>query len=425
MKPSSPERRPVALTIAGSDSGGGAGVQADLKTMEATGAFATSAITAVTAQNTTGVTGSHVLPPAEIEGQCDAVFDDFDVRAIKTGMLATAEIIELVTRRVADADAPAVVDPVMIATSGDRLLAPAAEDAYAALIAESALVTPNADEAEVLTGTTIETTDDARAAGKALVEMGADAALVKGGHLHEEEETVVDVLVTDGSATTFEHPRIRTAATHGSGCTLSSAIAARLARGDDLRSAVEWGTTFMQSAVRYHHDVGDGPGAVHHLVALRNRSDRSTTSNRLADLVEEVRAAELPLDGPISLAATTAYAEGPDDVATAVVGRDTQSAPTHGPYSGDDPIVPRLLGVRDAEPSVRFAASVTLPHEPDAPGTLDIEPSERRTAYRRSVESTEEPSIVRERSEGDVVYTVFGTESDAVRSRLFELEKTE
>ncbi|MFC6730727.1 bifunctional hydroxymethylpyrimidine kinase/phosphomethylpyrimidine kinase, partial [Natronoarchaeum mannanilyticum] len=267
MRRPAPDDRPVALTIAGSDSGGGAGIQADLKTMEAHGVFGTSAITAATAQNTTGVYGSHVLPVEEIEGQIDAVVEDFDVGGIKTGMLATAPVIELVAEKVAASDAPAAVDPVMVATSGDRLLDPDAEDAYEDLIAESAVVTPNADEAEVLTGEELETTADARAAGETLVKLGADAALVKGGHLDAEGEArdaVVDVLVTDDGAERFEHPRIDTDATHGSGCTLSSAIAARLARGEPLRDAVAGGVRFMERAVRYHDDVGEGPGAVNH-----------------------------------------------------------------------------------------------------------------------------------------------------------------
>src|SRR6056297_777499 len=234
----SPVSPPVVLTIAGSDSGGGAGIQADLKTMEAGGAFGTSAITSVTAQNTTGVQGSHRLPIDDIDAQIRAVCTDFDVAAVKTGMLATSEVVDLVVEW-ADDLPNLVVDPVMVATSGDRLLAAEAEDAYEALVAESALVTPNADEAEVLTGRDIESPDDAAAAGRDLVEMGADAALVKGGHVSGDE--VVDVLVSDDAVRTYRHDRVDTAATHGSGCTLSAAIATRLAHGDDLAEAVASG----------------------------------------------------------------------------------------------------------------------------------------------------------------------------------------
>ena len=211
---------PVVLSIAGSDSGGGAGIQADLKTMEAGGAFGTSAITSVTAQNTTGVESTHVLPVEEVDAQATAVFDDFDVAAVKTGMLATAPVVELVAELVAGLDCPAVVDPVMVAASGDRLLEPEAEDAYEGLVAESTLVTPNVDEVGVLTGREVTDPESATAAGEDLVEMGADAALVKGGHVPGEE--VVDVLVTRDAVETLYHARVDTDATHGSGCTLSS-----------------------------------------------------------------------------------------------------------------------------------------------------------------------------------------------------------
>ncbi|MGM0591044.1 MAG: bifunctional hydroxymethylpyrimidine kinase/phosphomethylpyrimidine kinase, partial [Halobacteriota archaeon] len=231
MRKPAPYTPPVALTVAGSDSGGGAGIQADLKTMEAHGVFGTSVVTAVTAQNTRGVTGFSVLSTDDIEAQYDAVVDDFDVGAIKTGMLATSEVVELVTEKLAGYDGPTVVDPVMVATSGDRLLDEAAEAAYESLVAVSTVVTPNTDEATVLTGVDVTNGESAREAGEALVEMGATTALVKGGHLGTD--TVVDTLVTADGVRQFEHDRVDTDATHGSGCTLSSTIAARLARGDD------------------------------------------------------------------------------------------------------------------------------------------------------------------------------------------------
>src|SRR6056297_3243389 len=171
-RPASVEK-PVALTVAGSDSGGGAGVQADCKTIEAHDAFGTSAVTAVTAQHTRGVESTHVLPPEEVAAQLDAVTGDFDVRAAKTGMLATADIVDCVAERAADAEFPVVVDPVMVATSGDRLLDAAAEEAYEDLLTEAALVTPNADEAAVLTDVTVEGQESAIAAGEALLAMGA------------------------------------------------------------------------------------------------------------------------------------------------------------------------------------------------------------------------------------------------------------
>ncbi|OTF12807.1 bifunctional hydroxymethylpyrimidine kinase/phosphomethylpyrimidine kinase [Halorubrum sp. SD612] len=272
-----PVEPPVALTIAGSDSGGGAGIQADLTSMRAHGVLGTSVVTATTAQNTRGVEDVHPLPADHVASQYAAVADDFAVGAIKTGMLATAETVEQVTELVAETDAPLVVDPVMVAATGDRLLSPAAEDAYEGLIADATLVTPNADEAAVLTDAPVDTPADAERAGRELVALGADAALVKGGHLDGESgerDAVVDTLVraddAGGSAPErvaptvdrFETPRIDTEATHGSGCALSSAIAARLARGEPLRDAVHAAVAGMTEAVRRGYDVGEGPGAV-------------------------------------------------------------------------------------------------------------------------------------------------------------------
>ncbi|QHS17767.1 bifunctional hydroxymethylpyrimidine kinase/phosphomethylpyrimidine kinase [haloarchaeon 3A1-DGR] len=276
-----PVRPPVALTIAGSDSGGGAGIQADLTAMTAHGVFGTSVVTATTAQNTRGVVDVSPLPTDHVERQYDAVVEDFDVGTVKTGMLATADTIEVVTDRLRGTgmasgtessgasgfDGPVVVDPVLVAETGDRLLPPAAEDAYADLIAAATLVTPNADEASVLTGREVDDVDSAVAAARDLLETGADAALVTGGHLdgsHLPDESVVDVFLAadDAAPTHVVSPRIDTAATHGSGCALSSAIAARLARGDPLEAAVEAAARELSDAIRGAYDVGDGPGAV-------------------------------------------------------------------------------------------------------------------------------------------------------------------
>lgn len=267
-----PVSRPVALTVAGSDSGGGAGIQADLKTMTAHGVFGTSAVAATTAQNTQGVADVHPVPTDHVAAQIAAVREDFAVRAVKTGMLATADTVAAVTDAFADAEIPLVVDPVMVAATGDRLLAPEAEAAYEDLVAAATLVTPNADEAAVLTDREVTDPDSAAAAARDLVETGAAAALVTGGHL--PGETVVDVLAlsggraggsggTSGPATLrIESPRVETDATHGSGCTLSSAVASRLARGEPLRAAVEAAVGELSEALRRGYDVGAGPGAV-------------------------------------------------------------------------------------------------------------------------------------------------------------------
>ncbi|MBX0295296.1 bifunctional hydroxymethylpyrimidine kinase/phosphomethylpyrimidine kinase [Haloarcula nitratireducens] len=356
-----PVTPPVVLTVAGSDSGGGAGIQADLKTIEAGGAFGTSAVTSVTAQNTTDVRGQHLLPTEEIEAQIRAVREDFEVAAVKTGMLATSEVIDLVVE--AAADLPnLVVDPVMVATSGDRLLASEAEAAYERLLAEAALVTPNADEAEVLTDREITSPDDAEAAGRDIVEMGADAALVKGGHVPGDE--VVDTLVAADSVTTFRHDRVDTEATHGSGCTLSSAIATRLAHGDDLTAAVGSGIGLLSRAVRYNLDVGEGPGAVHHMVEVRNEAARHETSEAVEGVVSALTESDLttlvPGDGT-AVAGATPYAETPGEVA-GVEGVSTESASDgHSNrcvrFGASATLGARLLAARERDSELRFAVT--------------------------------------------------------------------
>jgi hydroxymethylpyrimidine/phosphomethylpyrimidine kinase len=357
-----PTEQPVVLTVAGSDSGGGAGIQADLKTMEAHDAFGTSVVTAVTAQNTTGVASTHVLPVAEIEAQLDAVLSDFDVGALKTGMLATAETVETVTDSAREFDGPVVVDPVMVAATGDRLLSPEAEDAYEDLIAEATVVTPNADEAAVLTG--VEATDEAdqRRAGKRLLEIGAEAALVKGGHV--PGDAVRDILVTSEDVVAFEHPRVDPAATHGSGCMLASAIAARLGHGESVDDAVERSVDLMERAVRYHHDVGEGPGAVNHLVDLRNDAAREPTAEQVASVVGwfvDRDVSPLVPEVGMNVVGATPHAESPSDCA-AVEGRITRTLsgvkPNRGVRFGASSHVARfLLAAREVEPDLRFAVN--------------------------------------------------------------------
>jgi hydroxymethylpyrimidine/phosphomethylpyrimidine kinase len=372
-----PVSPPVVLTIAGSDSGGGAGIQADLKTIEAGGAFGTSAVTSVTAQNTTGVESTHVLPVGEIEAQCEAVFADFDVAAVKTGMLATSDVVDLVAEQVATTDAPAVVDPVMVAASGDRLLEPDAEAAYERLVAEATLVTPNADEAAVLTGVDVTDSERAREAGEQIVDMDAEAALVKGGHVPGDE--VVDVLVTGETVETISHPRVDTDATHGSGCALSSAVATRLAHGDDIPAAVEHGVDLLGRAVRYGLDVGEGPGAVHHMVDLRDRAERQPAVERVAAVVRQFVARDVsPLvpEVGMNVVGATPYAEVPSDCA-AVEGRIARTldgvAPTRGVRVGASSHVARfLLAAREYDPALRFASNCRFDDDVEsALGALD------------------------------------------------------
>ncbi|MFC4448806.1 bifunctional hydroxymethylpyrimidine kinase/phosphomethylpyrimidine kinase [Halorussus aquaticus] len=357
-----PVEKPVALTVAGSDSGGGAGVQADLKTIEAHDAFGTSAVTAVTAQHTRGVESTHVLPAEEVAAQIDAVTGDFGVRAAKTGMLATAEIVGVVADRAASAAFPVVVDPVMVATSGDRLLDREAEAAYEELISAAALVTPNADEAAVLTGVTVESRESAVEAGEELLAMGADAALVKGGHVGGD--ALQDVLVTPDGTRTFEHPRVETDATHGSGCALSAAVAARLARGDALAESVEAGVDVVTRSIRYHLDVGEGPGAVHHGVERRNRAAREPTAEAVREVVQTFVEADVSALVPevgMNVVGATPYAESVGETA-AVEGRITRTfsgvKPNRGVRFGASSHVARfLLACREFDPDLRFAVN--------------------------------------------------------------------
>ena len=259
------------LIIAGSDSGGGAGIQADIKTVTALGAYAATAITAITVQNTLGVAAVHALTPALVEAQARAVLDDIGADAIKIGMLGDAGVVAAVVRLLAAAPAiPAVVDPVMIAKGGAALLAPDAGAAMRDLLVPLArLLTPNAPEAAALTGLTIETTDDLRLAGEALLRRGAAAVLMKGGHI--AGPTVTDILMTPGGETTFEGPRIDTRHTHGTGCTLSSACAAGLAQGLGLEQAVARAWAYTGEAIRRAPGFGAGHGPLDHAWPVRDR----------------------------------------------------------------------------------------------------------------------------------------------------------
>jgi len=260
------------LSIAGSDSGGGAGIQADLKTLSALGCFGMTAITALTAQNTTGVRAIHGVPPTMLRDQIDAVVQDIGVDAVKIGMLHSPEVVLTVARAVQDHALPHVVfDPVMVATSGAKLIT---DEAVAVLVAElfprAAVITPNLDEAALLVGQPLHTRPDMLAAAQRLVAMGARAVLLKGGHL--AGDSVADVLLQPGAdALWLEGPRIATANTHGTGCTLSSAVAAHLALGLNLADAVRSARAYVRGALEAGARVktGQGSGPLNHGFAPR------------------------------------------------------------------------------------------------------------------------------------------------------------
>jgi hydroxymethylpyrimidine/phosphomethylpyrimidine kinase len=254
----------TALTIAGSDSGGGAGIQADIKTFAAHGVFGTTAITAVTAQNTKGVTDWLAMPADLVTAQIEAVAGDMGADAVKIGMLANRAIVEAVAASIAELDLPNIVlDPVMIAKGGHRLLEPDAADAIRReLLPRTRILTPNVPEAEVLSGRRIGSVHDMLEAARGILHFGPRVVIVKGGHLQGPES--IDVVVSADGEFEVRRLRIETTSTHGTGCTLSSAIAANLALGLDWRQAIERAREYLDGAIRNAPGLGGGHGPLGH-----------------------------------------------------------------------------------------------------------------------------------------------------------------
>jgi hydroxymethylpyrimidine/phosphomethylpyrimidine kinase len=262
----------TALTIAGSDSGAGAGIQADLKTFAAHQVYGTSAVTALTAQNTLGVTGVHAVPAEFVTAQIEAVAEDLGCNAVKTGMLANAAIVEAVVAAIEELELPnLVVDPVMVAKGGDRLLDDDAVHAVrTTLIRLARVVTPNIPEAEVLAEMPIQSLSDMREAARRIRKLGPAAVLVKGGHL--SGDTITDLLVDGTGAIEIAGPRIIGRHTHGTGCTLAAAIAARLARGETLDSAARGAREYVAGAMQHGIDLGAGHQPLNHFWRLDGKS---------------------------------------------------------------------------------------------------------------------------------------------------------
>ncbi|RLE97090.1 MAG: bifunctional hydroxymethylpyrimidine kinase/phosphomethylpyrimidine kinase [Thermoprotei archaeon] len=314
---------PVAMTIAGSDSGGGAGIEADLKTFAALGVHGTVVLTAITAQNTTAVTGVQDVELDIIEKQIDAVVSDIGVDAAKTGMLHTSEIIRVVAKKVREYKFPLVVDPVMIAKSGAPLLK---QEAVKTLIEEllplATVLTPNAREAEVLCGFKVSSLEDQKRAAKKIAELGPKAVVVKGGHLYTEKS--VDVLYYDGEYYFYEAERIESKNTHGTGCSFSAAIAAELAKGKTVVEAVSAAKELITAAIRYGIPVGRGHGPVNPLALLYKESERHRVLRSVVEafllLMNYPRAAELVPEVGTNIAMALPYADNLNDVA-AIPGR--------------------------------------------------------------------------------------------------------
>ncbi len=300
---SSPAIPPCVLTVAGSDSGGGAGIQADLKTFMMQGCYGLSVITALTAQNTTAVTAIEAPTPGFVTAQLEAVLSDFPVRAVKTGMLFSAPVIEAVADRLAGAKVPLVVDPVCVSQSGARLLeADAVASLRERIIPLATLVTPNLPEARELAGIEVRDADTAGLAARRILDMGAGAVLLKGGHGAASADAVTDLLFfRDGRLVEIVRPRVATKNTHGTGCTLSAAVAANLALGHGLETAVGRARDYLHLCLRAAYDLGAGNGPPHHLAPyvrvrarllvldeLRRAAHRMLCMDGLAALVPEV-----------------------------------------------------------------------------------------------------------------------------------------
>jgi len=258
------------LTIAGSDPSGGAGIQADLKALSANGVFGMSVITSITAQNTRGVSSVFHLPSTIIDAQLDAIFSDIPVRTIKTGMLATPDIIKTVSKKLATQNIEhLVVDPVMVAKGGHALLEDnAVSFLKSELCPQASLITPNIYEAEILSGTTIKTLADARAAAKIIHQLGCRHVLIKGGHLLEQPGT--DLLYDGRFFRMYKGEYIQTQNTHGTGCTLASAIAAQLAKGKSIADAIDAAKTYTTEAIRHSFSLGKGNGPTDHFYFLQS-----------------------------------------------------------------------------------------------------------------------------------------------------------
>jgi hydroxymethylpyrimidine/phosphomethylpyrimidine kinase len=312
-------RVPVAMTIAGSDSGGGAGIEADLKTFSAMGVHGTVALTAITAQNTVDVYAIQDVNLDIIERQIDVVFEDLGIDAAKTGMLHRSEVIELVARKVREYKFPLVVDPVMVAKGGARLLKPEAEESLRkALLPVATIVTPNVFEAEVLSGVRISTLADMKAAARKIAELGPKTVVVKGGHLKNGK--AIDVVYIDGSFHELHGERIETKATHGTGCSFSAAIAAQLAKGINILDALKEAKRFIEVAIRYGFSIGRGHGPVNPAAWLELDAERYRVLENLSEAIKIIESRSIAklipeVGSNLAMALPKPYAKSVEDVA--------------------------------------------------------------------------------------------------------------
>lgn len=359
------KRAPVAMTIAGSDSGGGAGIQADLKTFAALGVHGTVAITSITAQNTVEVTAVQDVDVEVIRAQIEAVVRDIGIDAAKTGMLHTSEIIEAVADEVRKHRFPLVVDPVMIAKSGASLLkSEALRSLIDSLLPLAKVVTPNAREAEVLAGFRVNSLEEARKAAKIIAELGPEAVIVKGGHLYGEES--VDVLYHEGDFIELRAPRLEGRNTHGTGCSFSAAITAELAKGKSVEEAFRVAKQVVTEAIRFGVPVGKGHGPLNPMAILYKESEKYGTLMRVVEAVRILESIEdarsIAPEVGLNVAMSLPYASGPEDVAAVpgrmhLVGRKLK-ATAHPEFGASRHLARYILTARKHDLSVRAAVNI-------------------------------------------------------------------
>lgn len=361
-----PETIARALTIAGSDSGGGAGIQADLKTFAALRVHGMSAITSITAQNTTGVTAVHDVPVHIIKAQIEAVIDDIGVDAAKTGMLHTTEVIRTVAEEIKQHKIPTVVDPVMIAKSGAKLLQDNAITALEKeLIPIATVVTPNAMEAEALAQMKIRTLNDARVAAKKIAEFGPRAVVIKGGHIQTESKAV-DTLYFEGGYQEFSAPLVERITDHGTGCSFSAAITAELAKGKSIPEAVGIARKLITSAIRHGIMVGKGHGPVNPLANLYREAEKTEVLEDLRQAVQMLEESSLSVrlmpESQINIGMSLQDPESPNDVA-AVPGRIVKignrvKASASPEFGASRHVASAILTAMRFDPSVRSAMNL-------------------------------------------------------------------
>ncbi|TRO46201.1 bifunctional hydroxymethylpyrimidine kinase/phosphomethylpyrimidine kinase [Candidatus Bathyarchaeota archaeon] len=396
---------PRALSIAGSDSGGGAGIQADLKTFAALGVHGMTALTAITAQNTVDVTAVQDVDTEVIRAQIRAVADDIGVDAAKTGMLHTSEIIETVAEEVECYGFPLVVDPVMIAKSGAALLRSEAKDTLVGrLLPLATVVTPNAMEAEAISGVRIETLEDGKGAAEKISALSGGAVVVKGGHILQREGKAVDILFHEGEWTLLEAERFETKDTHGTGCSFASAVAAQLAKGDSIPGAVSLAKEFVNNAIRYGLRLGSGSGPLNPMANLWNDAERFRVISNLGEAVRLLEScpemAPLVAEVQMNIGMALPFASTPLDVA-AVEGRITRlgrgvrasGCPGFG-VSGH--VARTILAVRRFDDS--FRAGMNLRYSPEA-----VEACKAVGLVVSSYDRREEPQEIKE-MEGMTTY---------------------